>query len=513
MKSRTQQSMDPVELSLFAKRIEAICEEMGGSLKASAFSPNIRDRLDYSCALFDASGALIGQSAAIPVHLGSMAFAMQAVLGDAGEAAEAGGQLVFNDPYRRCVPDVTVVSPIRHAGRLVGFAANRAHHADIGSESPGSMPISRRLEEEGLVIAPTWIHPKGQAMDRLLGRLSHGGGAARGDFIAQFSANLTGARRLEEWIRTAGVDRFQSGCDALNEYGEGLARSTIAEIPDGRYHFEDCLDDDGCGNREIGIRLELEVAGEQLRCDFSASHDQVAGNVNCPRPVVAAAVFFVLRCLMPPYTPNCAGCLRPIDIVTRPGSLLDPEPGAAVAAGNVETSSRIVDVMCGALAQAIPDAIPAAAQGTMNNVAMGASGEQPWHYYETLAGGYGASAAAAGASAVHSHMTNTLNTPIEVAEWNYPMRIETYALRRGSGGSGRRTGGDGLIRSYRLLAPASVTLITERRTTRPWGRDGGMDGSTGRNLLNGEPVGAKVQLDLEAGDLLTIETPGGGGFG
>ena len=507
--------MDPVELSLFAKRIEAICEEMGGSLKASAFSPNIRDRLDFSCALFDASGALIGQSAAIPVHLGSMAFAMQAVIEEAGEAGETDAQLVFNDPYRggTHLPDVTVVYPIRCNGKLVGFAANRAHHADIGADSPGSMPISRRLEHEGLIITPTWVTAKGPAMERILSRLSDGGGAARGDFIAQFSANLTGARRVEEWIETASIDAFETGCRALNDYGERLARSTIAGIPDGHYRFADLLDDDGCGNRDLRIALQLQVDGEELTCDFRKSNDQVEGNVNCPRPVVAAAVFFVLRCLMPRYTPNCAGCLRPLAIVTRTGSLLDPEPGAAVAAGNVETSSRIVDVVCGALAQAIPEAIPAAAQGTMNNIAMGQTGNHPWHYYETLAGGYGASATAAGAPATHSHMTNTLNTPIEVAEWNYPLRIEAYAIRRGSGGAGRHAGGDGLTRSYRMLEPTTVTLITERRTTAPWGRNGGEEGQPGRNTLNGEVVDAKVQLELEAGDLLTIETPGGGGFG
>ena len=504
--------MDPVELSLFAHRISAICDEMGAALKRSAFSPNIRDRLDFSCALFDAHGVLIGQSAAIPVHLGSMAYAMADLVEVAGDGE---GQLICNDPYRggTHLPDVTVVLPVRHGGRIVGWAANRAHHADIGSDSPGSMPISTSLAEEGICIEPTWTPLNGPVMRNLLERLADPV-TSRGDFAAQYSANEVGARRLLQLIESgAGSDTIARSMDALNAYGEQLARQTVAALPDGSYRFEDRMEDDGLGTRDIPVVVTITISGDQLRCDFSGTADQVPGNINCPIPVTAAGVFYVLRCLMPRQTPNCAGCLAPISLDIPAGSLLNPRPGAAVAAGNVETSSRIVDAVCGALAQACPQQIPAAAQGTMNNLAMGAPGDHGWRYYETLAGGHGGSPAAAGASAVHSHMTNTLNTPIEVAERNFPLRILRYALRTGSGGPGRHPGGDGLVREYQLTAPAVATLITERRAIAPWGLAGGQPGRPGVNRLNDKALPAKTSINLKAGDRLTIETPGGGGWG
>jgi N-methylhydantoinase B len=514
--------MNPIELSLFASRLEAVCDEMGAVLRNAAFSPNIRDRLDFSCALFDARGDLCAQAAHIPVHLGSMAFAMAGLVARMDWAD--GDMVVLNDPFLggTHLPDVTVVAPVFAPGRdgpeLAAFVVNRAHHADIGASAPGSMPVSRSIHEEGLVIEPTHLI-RAHALDEV--RLEAITGAtrnpadARGDFFAQISANRAGSRRLSELIGRKGLAAFREGLAALDVYGERLARSAIGAIPAGDYGFEDWMDDDGQGNREIRIRVALRVGADgSAHVDFAGTALQVAGNINCPVAVAAAAVLYVFRCLMPPQTPACAGTFRPVTLSAPEGCLLNARYPAAVAAGNVETSTRVVDAVMGALARALPGRMPAASHGSMNNLALGsAKPGAAWDYYETIGGGMGAGASGGGLSGVQTHMTNTLNTPVEVLEARYPVRISRYALRRGSGGAGRRPGGDGLVRELTFLAPAQVSLLTERRIHSPWGAEGGAPGAPGRNLLNDLELPGKATLSVAAGDRLRIETPGGGGYG
>ena len=508
---------NPIELALFASRLDAVCEEMGVVLRRAAVSPNIRDRLDFSCAVFDADGLLCAQAAHIPVHLGSMAYAMAGIVA-AVDWAE-GDMLVLNDPFLggTHLPDVTLVAPLFVAGELIGFLANRAHHADIGASTPGSMPLSTRLEDEGLVIAPTPLVRAGLLDEDLLGRIvgaTRNPRDARGDFLAQMSANRVGLARLGALVAGMGNAAYRAALAALNDYGERLARAALSAIPPGRYRFEERMDDDGQGTVDIPLRVEISVRGSDVRVDFTGTAPQVPGNINCPLAVAAAAVLYVFRCLMPPQTPACAGTFRPIQIAAPVGCLLDAERPAAVAAGNVETSSRVVDLVMGALAQAIPERIPAASQGTMNNLALGSAlPGAAWDYYETIGGGMGAGSVGGGWSGVQTHMTNTLNTPIEVLETRFPLRVRRYAIRRGSGGAGARAGGDGLIREFDFLAPAQATLLTERRRHAPWGGAGGESGAPGCSLLNGEMLPGKVSLQVEAGDRLTVETPGGGGWG
>ncbi|MBT8130160.1 MAG: hydantoinase B/oxoprolinase family protein [Gammaproteobacteria bacterium] len=511
--------MDPVRLSIFANRIEAVCDEMGAALRRAAFSPNIRDRLDYSCAVFDAVGELCAQAAHIPVHLGSMAFAMRAII--EGVDWQDGDMVIINDPYMggTHLPDVTVIAPVFIDGECYGFVANRAHHADIGAEQPGSMPLSTRLEDEGLVIKPQKLvvdHAIDEGrMARMMASMRNPA-ESRGDFSAQIAANRRGHRRLTELIRQTGTQEYRLAVEALNHYAEQLALSSFQVIPDGEYHFEDVLDDDGLGNTDISIRVCIAVEQGLVTVDFDGSSRQVEGNVNCPISVTAAAVYYVFRCLLPPQTPACAGSFRPLSIKADNGSLLNARYPAAVAAGNVETSTRVVDVVLGALSQAIPEKIPAASHGSMNNVAMGASAAdagQSWDYYETIGGGMGAGARANGIDAVQTHMTNTLNTPIEAVEMAFPLRVNRYQVRHDSGGSGEHTGGAGIVREFEFLQAARITLLTERRTHAPWGLHGAECGMTGRNLLNRRVIKAKVSLALSPGDVLTIETAGGGGWG
>ena len=509
--------MDAIELSLFASRIEAVCDEMGAVLRRSAFSPNIRDRLDFSCAVFDATGELCAQAAHIPVHLGSMAYAMRDIVGRLDWAE--GDMVVLNDPYLggTHLPDVTVIAPLFVDHVLCGFVANRAHHADIGGNAPGSMPISRTLEEEGVVIPPTKLVQGGKLDETLLDSIGGGNHGLRGDFAAQMSTNRSGLARLGELVRALGRERYGEALVELNDYAERLARAALADIPDGEYRFTDYLDDDGLGNADLAIHATVRVSSGTIHVDFSGTALQTAGNVNCPLPVAAAAVYYVFRCLMPVQTPACAGTFRPVTLDAPLGCLLNAERPAAVAAGNVETSTRVVDVICGALAQALPEAIPAASHGSMNNLAMGARGEPggagKWDYYETMGGGMGAGQNGGGLSALQTHMTNTLNTPIEVLEMNYPLRLRRYALRHGSGGEGQRNGGDGLLREFEFLAPAEVTLLTERRRHAPWGVMGGGAGESGENRLNGKVLPAKCNVPVQAGDRLTVATPGGGAWG
>ncbi len=511
-------AMDSIELSIFSSRIEAVCEEMGAVLRRTAFSPNIKDRLDFSCAVFDAQGELCAQAAHIPVHLGSMAYAMRDIVG--GIDWSEGDMVVVNDPFLggTHLPDVTLIAPLFIDGALLGFVANRAHHADIGGNAPGSMPISKSLEEEGIIIPPTHLLRGGELQQALLDQILGSTGNAhelQGDFAAQISANRSGAARLAELVSGMGTAEYRQALGLLNDYAERLARSALAAIPDGEYRFTDYLDDDGLGNRDLTIAAEVAVQHDTIQVDFEGTAPQTAGNVNCPLSVAAAGVYYVFRCLMPENTPACAGAFRAIAISAPLGCLLNAQRPAAVAAGNVETSSRVVDVICGALAQAIPQQIPAASHGSMNNLAMGARTgiRGKWDYYETMGGGMGAGARGGGLSALQTHMTNTLNTPIEVLEMNYPLRLRRYALRSGSGGGGQRRGGDGLVREFEFLDAAEVTLLTERRSRAPWGVAGGAAAQAGENRLNGELLPGKAMLSVKAGDRLRVATPGGGGWG
>lgn len=509
--------MNSIELSLFSSRIEAVCEEMGAVLQRTAFSPNIKDRLDYSCAVFDAAGELCAQAAHIPVHLGSMAYAMRDIVSDLPWSP--GDMVILNDPYLggTHLPDVTVIAPVFVANTVVGFVANRAHHADIGASTPGSMPVSRKLGEEGMVIPPTFLVREGRLDECRLTAITEAvsnSEQSRGDFAAQISANRTGLARLTALVQSTGVTKYEEHLQQLNAYAERLAGSSLSDIPDGEYYFADVMDGDGLGNTDIPIVVTIRVSGHQIHVDFTGTAMQTAGNINCPLSVAAAGVYYVFRCLMPPQTPACAGSFRSITLKAPEGSLLNARRPAAVAAGNVETSTRVVDVVMGALAQAVPDKIPAASHGSMNNLAMGSrvAGAE-WDYYETIGGGMGAGPKHGGLSAVQTHMTNTLNTPIEVLESHYPLRICRYTLREGSGGEGKYCGGDGLIREFEFLAPTIVTLLTERRCHAPWGLRGGGDGQPGSNLHNEEVLPAKTSFEIETGARLTIATPGGGGWG
>ncbi|MCF6211355.1 MAG: hydantoinase B/oxoprolinase family protein [Gammaproteobacteria bacterium] len=522
MGSTLLSAMNAIELSIFASRIEAVCDEMGAVLQRTAFSPNIKDRLDYSCAVFDAGGELCAQAAHIPVHLGSMAYAMRGIVREVDWSP--GDMVILNDPFLggTHLPDITLIAPLYVADGLVGFIVNRAHHADIGASMPGSMPISRRLDEEGLIIPPSHLLRAGkldEAMLQHIAGVTANPQQSRGDFAAQISANRTGLTRLRALVEGMGetghgVAAYKGGLQQLNDYAERLAQSALSAIPDGEYHFCDWMDDDGCGNTDLPIKVSLHVSGHHIRVDFVGTAAQTTGNINCPLSVAAAGVYYAFRCLMPAHTPAASGSFRSIDIHAPEGCLLNARRPAAVAAGNVETSTRVVDVVLGALTQALPGTIAAASHGSMNNLAMGsrAAGSE-WDYYETIGGGMGAGPRGPGLSAVQTHMTNTLNTPIEVLESHYPLRIRRYALRAGSGGTGRHCGGDGLIREFEFLAPTTVTLLTERRTHTPWGLQGGGDGAVGRNLRNGDGLPPKVGYEAQAGERLTVETPGGGGWG
>lgn len=525
--------MDAIELSLFSNRISAVCDEMGAVLQRAAFSPNIRDRLDFSCAVFDVSGELCAQAAHIPVHLGSMAYAMRDIVNQL--AWDEGDMVVVNDPFLggTHLPDVTLISPVFVDAQLHGFVANRAHHADIGGHSPGSMPISRTLEQEGIVIPPQYLLKRGK-LDQVLMQTIVGSTRnqtiGEGDFAAQISANRTGIQRLTKLIEQFGQARYQQLIDALNDYAQTIALHVIQSVPDGQYVFSDVMDDDGLGNENLKIKISLTVKGDQVHADFAGTDLQTEGNINCPLSVVAAAVYYVFRCLMPDYTPACAGSFRPITISAPEGCFLNAKRPAAVAAGNVETSTRVVDVVMGALAQAIPAQIPAASHGSMNNLAMGSMGDNiegsngassasrshdlpHWDYYETIGGGMGAGPRSDGLSGIQTHMTNTRNTPIEVMETAYPLRVNRYAIRQDSGGIGTHRGGDGLVREFEFTDETTVTLLTERRTTPPWGLNEGKDGLPGLNKINGEVMPAKFTRTLHKGDSLVIETAGGGGWG
>jgi N-methylhydantoinase B len=516
--------IDPIRLEVLKNRFSSLTEEMGAVLMRTGFSPNIKERRDFSCALFDGDGEMIAQAAHIPVHLGSMPLSVAAAV-ERGDLAP-GDMILLNDPYRggTHLPDLTLVTPVFFGEAAPAFyLANRAHHADVGGMSAGSLPLSTEIFQEGLRLPPVKI-VRGGRIDRELLALILANVRTpverEGDLNAQVAANRVGERRLREIVTQYGPAETGRYCRALLDYGEALMREVVAAIPDGRYRFEDVLDDDGAGSGPVPIRCELAVEGSSAVVDFSASAPQVAGCLNAVRAITLSAVFYVFRLLAPEEMPGSAGAMRPIAVKTRPGTVVDCIFPAPVAGGNVETSQRIVDVLLGALARALPDRIPAASGGSMNNLTIG--GCDPRHgglfaYYETIAGGAGGGPAGDGASGIQTHMTNTLNTPVEALEHAYPLRVRRYALRTGSGGAGPGRGGDGVVRELELQADARITLISERRKSAPYGLAGGLPGKPGRNALlrDGEcrELPGKCAVDGRAGDVLIVETPGGGGWG
>lgn len=516
--------IDPIRLEVLKNRLASLTEEMGAVLMRTAFSPNIKERRDFSCALFNGDGEMLAQAAHIPVHLGSMPLSVAAALtrGD----LEPGDVVMLNDPYQggTHLPDITLVMPV-FAGCNAPqfFLANRAHHADIGGMTAGSLPLSTEIFQEGLRLPPVKLVKRGvldaDLMQVLLCNVRTPT-EREGDLTAQLAANRTGARRLEELLEETPLNELQRYATALLDYGERMMRIVIEEIPDGEYRFADQLEDGGDGNGPLMIDCCLQIDKTEARVDLRGTDDQTSGCLNAVRAITLSAVGYVFRLLAPDGVPDNAGGMRPIALITRPGSLVDCSFPAAVAGGNVETSQRIVDVLLGALAKALPDRVPAASCGTMNNLTIG--GVDPRHggmftYYETIAGGAGGGPLRQGASGLQTHMTNTLNTPIEALEHAYPLRVLSYQLRNKSGGSGLHPGGDGVVKKLQLLAEARVSLLTERRKQQPYGLQGGEPGMAGRNvLINTEgckELPAKFSDQLPAGSILLIETPGGGGWG
>ena len=495
-------SLDPIALQVMVGALRAACDEMGVVLVRSARSANIKERRDASTALFDADGRMAMQAEHIPVHLGAMPSAVAAVV-DQDHAP--GDAWILNDPYAggTHLPDITVISPVFATG-LIGFAASRAHHADVGAPEPGSMPAhSRSLADEGVVIPPTRLVRGGdldrELLDALVGRMRNPR-EREADLRAQLAANRAGAMRLEELARRAGADVLRAGIDDTLAYAERLTRAQIARLPDGERTAVDVLE---AADGDVELRLRATVRGDELELDFSGSAPQHAGNLNCPLAVTLSACYFALRVIADPDVPPCAGAYRPLRVVVPDGCLLNAVPPAAVAAGNVETSSRVADLVLSAFGHAL-------GQGTMNNLTLGNDG---FTYYETLGGGQGACADADGPSAVHVAMSNTLNTPIEALELEFPLRAVEYSLRRGSGGGGRHRGGDGVVRELEALDAMRFSLITERRRHAPPGAAGGEPGRPGRNALNGDDLPSKAAGVLGPGDRLRLETPGGGGHG
>jgi N-methylhydantoinase B len=498
-------SLDPIALQVLSGALRAACEEMGAVLIRASHSANIKERRDCSTALFDARGEMAMQAEHIPVHLGSMPEAVAAVLDRDHRPDES---WILNDPYEggTHLPDITLIEPVFIGTTLLGFAASRAHHADVGGPTAGGMPAhSTRLEDEGVVIPPT------RADDETLRTLAAQMRSPRerlADLRAQGAANRVGGERLVELAESSGGgDRLQAGIGEILAYAERRTRAALGALPDGAYAAEDHLEDDGGAEpRDVILRVEATIEGETLRLDFTGTDPQIEGNLNCPLSVTKSAAFFAVRALTDPDAPPSAGAYRPIEVAAPEGCLLNARRPAAVAAGNVETSSRVADLVISALGGARP--VPAQGQGTMNNLTLA---NEDFTYYETLGGGQGACPDADGPSAIHVAMSNTLNTPVEALEAEFPLRVRELSIRRGSGGEGTWRGGDGLVREIEALAPMRYTLITERRRHPPRGHNGANDGAVGRNLLNGAPLPSKAEGDLRAGDVLRIETPGGGG--
>jgi N-methylhydantoinase B len=547
---------DPVELEIFKNLYHSIAEEMGAALRRTAFSPNIKERRDYSCAVFDGDGEVIAMGDHMPVHLGSMPMSVRAAI-DAGPMAP-GDLVMLNDPFRggTHLPDITLVAPVYvdpmhvapgDVARALSpakargarehpqfYVASRAHHADVGGTYPGSMGLCREIYQEGVRIPPVKLVRAG-AMDRdVLAMLLNNVRTPEereGDLGAQIAACHTGAERLREICARYGADRAKRAAAELLDYSEELMRAFLLSVPNGIYRAEDFLDGDGITDRPVRIAVTVKVQGigargrerprHMVTVDFTGSDPQVQGSVNAVAAITYSACFYVFRCLLAEDVPAAAGLMRPIRVVAPEGTIVNARPPAAVAGGNVETSQRIVDVLLRALAQAIPDRIPAAASGTMNNLTIGGIDPRtkvPFTYYETIAGGMGARPGKAGVSGVHAHMTNSLNTPAEALEYAYPLRVRSYSLRPGSGGHGKYRGGDGIIREIEVLADCEVTLLADRRERGPWGLSKGADGAAGRATITRgdgsvELMPGKFSTRLRKGERIRIETPGGGGWG
>jgi N-methylhydantoinase B len=540
---------DPIELEVFKNLYHSIAEEMGAALRRTSFSPNIKERRDYSCAVFDSEGRVIAMGDHMPVHLGSMPMSVAAAIEHC--ALERGDIVMLNDPFRggTHLPDITLVMPV-YVKKIKGsgrgrplhsttpdfYVASRAHHADVGGTYPGSMGPCREIYLEGLRIPPVNIMRAGKIVGDVLALLLNNvrtPDEREGDLGAQIAACQTGAQRLTEICARYGIARTKRAAGNLLDYSEEMMRSFIASVPPGVYQAEDFLDDDGVEDKPVRIAVTLRVrqsrgksaAGKRqppaITIDFTGSDQQVQGAINAVEAITVSACFYVFRCLLREDVPAAAGLMRPIEVIAPPGSIVNARPPAAVAGGNVETSQRIVDVLLKALAQAIPDRIPAAAAGTMNNLTIGGidprSGE-PFAYYETIAGGMGAHPGTDGVSGVHTHMTNSLNTPAEALEYAYPVRLRRYSLRPGSGGRGRYTGGDGIAREIEVLTDAQVTVLADRRSRGPYGLSGGSEGAPGRTIIvrrdgSEEELPGKASVRLRSGDRVRVESPGGGGWG
>jgi N-methylhydantoinase B len=519
---------DPILLEVIKHALAAIADEMGVVLRKASFSPNIKERRDFSCAIFDAQGRMISQAAHIPVHLGSMPLSVAAAI-QACSPLSPGDQIILNDPFRggTHLPDITLVAPVfipSHGDlRLFGFVASRAHHADIGGSTSGSMAIAREIYQEGLIIPPIKLFQQNHLNQGVLDMILANVRTPRersGDLWAQIAANQRGAERLLETVNRFTVLVLQQYMEELIAYTERMTRAFLGKIPAGTYRYTDYLDDDGVSNDPIPITASITINDGSAIVDFSGSSPQVMGSLNAVYAITLSAVYYVFRALLGQDVPNTAGCLIPIQVIAPPGSVVNATHPSPVAGGNVETSQRIVDVLLGALARALPNLVPAASQGTMNNLTIGGwddTRKAPFTYYETIAGGSGARPSQDGISAIHSHMTNTLNTPVEALEYAYPLRVIGYQIRSGSGGKGKFQGGDGIVRIIQLLCDAEISIISERRRFPPYGLHGGQPGSCGENILQQGnqviPLASKCTLRAHRGDILQISTPGGGGFG
>jgi N-methylhydantoinase B len=514
---------DPTTLEIYRALFTSVAEEMGVALRRTAFSPNIKERRDYSCAVFDAKGRVVAQGDHMPVHLGSMPMAVAAALAEIDLAP--GDVVALNDPFAggTHLPDVTLVMPVVYAKRTLFYVANRAHHADIGGATPGSMGLATDIYGEGIRIPPIRLVRNG-TLDadtmRLLLANVRGNVERRGDFDAQIGSLKTGEGRLLEIVERRGKRETTEYASQLINYSARIMRYTIASIPDGVYEAEDALDDDGFDDRIVPIKVKVSIKGERALIDFAGSAPQVVGAINAVEAITVSAVSYVFRCLVGAEVPASAGLMEPIDVIAPRGTVVNANPPASVAGGNVETSQRIVDVLFKALANALPDRIPAASQGTMNNLTIGGIDTRnglEFSYYETVAGGMGARPASDGMSGVHTHMTNSLNTPAEALEYAYPLRVREYRLRKDSGGKGKQRGGDGVVREIEILVPARMSLLADRRKHGPYGLHGGEDGAKGSNVIVSKKrtvkIASKGSHELKAGDRIRLETPGGGGFG
>ena len=540
--------VDPISLEVFKNLFISVCEEMGVALQRTAYSPNIKERRDYSCALFEPGGQMVAQAAHVPVHLGAMPASVEAAIGcflrpprrrdgenqgpsPKGESTfRPGDVVILNDPYQggSHLPDITFVAPIfvdrEGVATLAGYIANRGHHSDVGGMTPGSLPLSTELYQEGTIIPPLKLVRAGRLnreVVQLICRNSRTPDERKGDLAAQLASIRVGDSRLKEIVGRYNLETTWEHMNALLDYSERLTRTCIAAIPDGTYKYMDYMDDDGLTDQPVPIVVAITIDGDQMTVDFTGTSPQRPGCINAPQAVTVSAVLYLVHCIAGAEVPPTQGVLRPVTIITPSGSLVNPDPQHGVAGGNVETSQRITDVLFAAMAQALPQLIPAASQGTMNNLLIGGHDlyrDKPFVYYETMAGGMGARPTMDGISAIHTHMTNTMNTPIEALEFVYPLRIRQYAIRRGSGGAGKFKGGDGLNRDVEFLTHARVTVLTERRKFAPHGLQGGHPGEKGENVLftggyeEVKLLGKEV-LDVQPGDVLSIRTPGGGGWG